>query len=117
MPHSQSERPKQMFPPNGVMTPTAVAERIPNGLSGSMIHRQRLITEGIRGSPRFAMTATPPKEEIAPVQVPPEQKDQIDEQVAEILADENTDVSKEKSLSIANEEPPPIPGVVPQEAA
>lgn len=117
LPGSETERPKQIFPTNGVMTPTAVAERIPNGMNGSLIHRQRLITEGIRGSPRFTMNAVPPTVEKAPVQFPEEKKDQIDEQVAEILSDEGIDVTKEKSPSITNEEPPPIPGVVPQEAA
>lgn len=117
LPDSQRDQ-KSIFSPDVIVASTAVATgRITNGMDGNMLHHQRLIAEGIRDSPRFNTAAIPQKEDILPpppISANRESKEsrKLEEQVAELLEDVESP-TKENIIS----DSPPIPGVVPQEAA
>nr|XP_039268467.1 interferon-induced protein 44-like isoform X1 [Styela clava]XP_039268468.1 interferon-induced protein 44-like isoform X1 [Styela clava] len=114
----QVDRPKQIWSPNGVGTPTAVAERIPNSVTGSMLHRQRLsANDSVRASPKIAGVASPRRENLDEVAEENKVKDTTAQDVDDILADDDVDIAKQKSPAKLIEGALPIPGAVPQEAA
>lgn len=118
LPDSQQDQ-KSLFSPDVILASTAVATgRITNGTDGNLLHHQRLIAEGIRGSPRFNTAANSHKGDSPPPPPPlPENKEstedqKLDKHVAELLEDKDTP-TREQPIR----DSPPIPGAVLQDVA